>query len=88
MRRSVVVCALILAGLLSSSPAQAAAITFRSVVDPATKNLGVEVSLTDLKDLLADTETIGILGFDFDVSFDPSILPADFKDVRSLASGR
>jgi hypothetical protein len=72
MRRGCVLVGFMLVVLLHAAPARAASFTFESLFDPAANRLDVNVDLVDVGDLLPGT--FGILGFEFDIAFNPAIL--------------
>jgi hypothetical protein len=65
MRRRLLIPGLLVAGLLAASPARAANITFDSQTVNPNDVVTVLIEITDAKNLF---------GFNFDVSFDPSVL--------------
>jgi PEP-CTERM motif-containing protein len=85
MRRRCVLPLLLLVALLHASPAWATSFTFESLYDPATGRLTVNVDVQDVDDVLPGS--FGILGFDFNLAFNPQILSGDpFFDVE-IAGG-
>jgi hypothetical protein len=72
MRRRCVLSTLMLVALLHASPAWATSFTFESLYDPTTGRLTVNVDVVDVADVLPGS--LGILGFDFNLAFNPAML--------------
>ena len=84
MRRRCVLSTLMLVALLQASPAWATSFTFESLYDPATGRLTVNVDVVDVADVLPGS--LGILGFDFNLAFNPGMLTGSpFLDVEVAA---
>jgi hypothetical protein len=76
---------LTLAVLLHAAPARAASFTFDSVFDAAAGRLDVNVGLVDIADILPGS--FGIVGFEFDVAFDTSLLSTDPDSSIAVTPG-
>lgn len=72
MHRRCVLPLLMLVALLHASPAAATSFTLESLYDPASGRLTVNVDVVDVADVLPGS--FGILGFDFNLAFNPLIL--------------
>jgi hypothetical protein len=85
MRRRCVLPTLMLIALLHASPASATSFTFESLYDPATGRLTVNVDVVDVADVLPGS--FGILGFDFNLGFNPAIFSGDPALDVEIAGG-
>lgn len=85
MRRCVLP-TLMLAALLYATPAWATAFTLESLYDEATGRLTVAIDVVDVADVLPGS--LGIIGFDFSLAFNPLLLTGDpATDVEILGGG-
>jgi len=76
MRRACFLFTVMMVVLLYASPASAASFTFETAFDAAANRLDVSVDVIDLEDILLPG-SLGILGFDFTISFNALILTGD-----------
>jgi hypothetical protein len=76
MRRGCFLSTVMMVVLLYASPASATSFTFESVFDASANRLDVSVDVIDLADILFP-DSLGILGFDFSISFNALMLTAD-----------
>ena len=72
MRCRCVLPLLMLVALLHASPAAASSFTLDSLYDPSTGRLTLNVDIVDVADVLPGS--FGILGFDFNLAFNPALL--------------
>jgi hypothetical protein len=83
MRRCVLP-TLMLAVLLHAAPAWAASFTLESLYDQATGRLTVAVDIVGVNDVLPGS--FGVIGFDFNLAFNPLLLSGDpATDITVLA---